>query len=187
MPNPPPDPRHGLTLWFTGLPCAGKTTLSTAVAEFLRKIGYPVEHLDGDTIRKKFGGDLGFSKHDREVHVARAAFAASRLSQNGTIALVSVISPYREMRENARRVIGSFVEIYVRCPLEICERRDLKGMYRLAREGRIPHFTGVSDPYEEPLSPEITVDTHLADIRSCTQKILDYLETRKLLIHSENL
>ena len=173
--------KQGFVLWFTGLPCSGKTTLSAAVAQKLLSEGYKVERLDGDTFRKKFSANLGFSKADREKNIERAATMASSLAKNGVIGVVSFISPYRQMRENARRQIKNFIEIYVRCPIEVCEKRDVKGMYVLARQGKVSEFTGVSHPYEEPLQPEITVDTDQMDLATCVIKILDYLDANKLV------
>ena len=166
----------GFTLWFTGLPCSGKTTLSEAVEKKLRALGLDVRHLDGDVIRKEISPNLGFSKKDREVHVSRVANKASFLTLQGVATLVSMISPYRAMRENARQLINPFIEVYVNCPLSVCEKRDVKGMYRLAREGKIKKFTGISDIYEEPLSPELVIDTHLMNVQSCVYKILEYLK-----------
>ena len=160
--------------------------MSNAVAEVLNNAGYPAEHLDGDVIRQRLWSDLDFSKKGREVNVSRIAFIASLLTRNGAIALVSLVSPYRKMRDEARRQIGSFIEIYVRCPLEICEKRDVKGMYRLACEGKIKNFTGISDAYEEPQSPEIIVDTHLLDVDSCVNKIMGYVTANKLNAYSPN-
>ena len=171
----------GFALWFTGLPCSGKTTLSNAIEKELLALDLKLEHLDGDVIRQKLSPELGFSQKDRETQVNRVAFEASLLVRNGIITLVSVISPYRALREKARKEIPSFVEIYVRCPLSVCEKRDVKGMYKLAREGRIKNFTGVSDIYEEPLAPEITVNTDLADVGSCVEKILGFLEYKELI------
>ena len=165
----------GFVLWFTGLPCSGKTTLSMAVEKKLRSAGHPVESLDGDAFRKELCPDLGFSKKDRIANISRVAYVASLLSRNGVATLVSFVSPYREMREKARSRIENFIEVYVRCPLEVCEKRDVKGMYRLARAGKIKDFTGVSDPYEAPSHPEIIVDTDTSDVESCRDKILAYL------------
>ncbi|MGH7197256.1 MAG: adenylyl-sulfate kinase [Candidatus Omnitrophota bacterium] len=169
----------GFTLWLTGLPCSGKTTISEAVAARLRSSGYAVELLDGDAFRQKESGGLGYSKQDRETNIARAAEAATMLAGRDIVTLASFISPYRSMREAARRRIPNFIEVYVRCPLEVCEKRDVKGMYKLARSGRITTFTGVSDPYEEPLSPEITVDTDQMSLDECVAKILDHLSTHR--------
>ncbi len=168
-------------LWFTGLPCSGKTTLSDAVEKELLALGLAVEHLDGDVIRKKFSPELGFSKKDREAQIERVAFEAAMLTKNGVITLASIISPYRAMRQNARQIISGFIEIYVRCPLEVCERRDVKGMYALARKGVIKNFTGISDVYEAPTSAEIVVNTDVMDVKSCVDSIMGYLISNRKL------
>ncbi len=172
----------GFALWFTGLPCSGKTTLADQVSRRLSELGHQVEHLDGDVIRKNLSSDLGFSKDHRKINLERAAFVASLLTKNGVATLVSFVSPYREMRDSARKQIGSFVEVFVNCPLEVCEKRDVKGMYKLARQGKITEFTGVSDPYEKPLSPEVTVHTDRMDMEECVKKILHFLNSRELLL-----
>ncbi len=172
---------RGFTLWFTGLPCAGKTTLAEAVWKELYSHGVMARHLDGDLMRKTLSRDLGFTKEDRITHARRMTTLAFSLTQSGSGVLVSLISPYRQMREHARGRINHFVEIYVRCPLAVCERRDVKGMYKLAREGRIDHFTGISDPYEEPINPEIVLDTDSMILETCVQKIMDYLSSHEFL------
>ena len=170
--------QKGFTLWFTGLPCSGKTTLSLAVRDELARLKLPVRHLDGDELRKKISKDLGFTKKDRLEHIRRVAGIAAEHTRRGSAVLVSLISPYRSARETARRQIGSFIEIYVHCALAVCEKRDVKGMYRLARAGKIKNFTGISDVYEAPLSSEITVDTAAADVKTCADKIMAYLRHR---------
>lgn len=171
-------PKKGFTIWFTGLPCSGKTTLSDAVAEKLKLFSLPVEQLDGDELRKRLSPDLGFSKTDRGTHLGRVVSQASRLTNEGVTALVSLVSPYRAHRQNARRLIRPFIEVYVRCPLAVCEHRDVKGMYRLARQGKIQNFTGVSGVYEKPLDPEVIVDTDLMDVELCAQKVMHHLRVR---------
>ena len=172
----------GFTLWFTGLPCSGKTTLAEDMGKRLRQIGHQVEHLDGDVIRKNLSSDLGFSKKDRVSNIQRAAFLASMLTKNGVATLVSFVSPYREMRDAARKQIGAFVEIYVNCPLSVCEERDVKGMYKLARQGKITEFTGISDPYEPPEDPEVAVMTDRMSRKECVEKIIGYLHAQGLLL-----
>ncbi len=172
----------GATLWFTGLPCAGKTTLARAVGKALLLRGHAVELLDGDAVRKNLSSTLGFSKKDRMANVARVAFMAEVLTRQGVMTLVSLVSPYRSMRADARRGIGSFIEIYVCCPLRVCEKRDVKGMYRLARQGKISRFTGVSDPYEEPLKPEIILDTDRMRVGECVETVLNHLKKQNLLL-----
>src|SRR5215467_14810066 len=149
----------GVTIWFTGLPSAGKSTLATAVELRLRARGRSVEVLDGDVVRTHLSKGLGFSRADRDTNIKRIAFVCALLTRNGVISIAAAISPYRETRAWARQEIGNFVEVYVKCPIEICRQRDLKGLYRLADEGVIKNFTGVSDPYEEPEHPELVVET----------------------------
>lgn len=174
--------RKGFTLWFTGLPCSGKTTLADEMKRCLSDLGHRVERLDGDAIRKSLSSDLGFSKDHRRINIERAAFVAGLLTKGGVATLVSFVSPYREIRDSARRHIGSFVEVFVNCPLWVCEKRDVKGMYKLAREGKISDFTGVSDPYEAPLNPEVTVDTDRMSVQECAIEILRYLNSQGLLL-----
>lgn len=168
--------RKGFTLWFTGLPCAGKTSLASALFKIFKSAGCHSEHLDGDVLRKSLSKDLGFSKKDRKSHVLRVATVAALLSQNGIITLVSLISPHRITRRKARRMIRNFIEVYVQCPIEVCEKRDVKGHYRLARAGRLKHFTGISDPYERPTAPEIIVRTDQAALEASVRQVMDYLE-----------
>ncbi len=150
---------HGFTLWFTGLSGAGKSTLARAVEERLRARGRKVEVLDGDEVRTHLSKGLGFSREDRDTNIKRIAFVCKLLTRNGVICISAAISPYREAREWARREIGRFVEVYVKCPLEVCRARDVKGLYRLVDEGKIKNFTGVDDPYEEPERPELIIET----------------------------
>ena len=141
---------QSFTVWFTGIPCCGKTTIADQVAIVLKKKDYTVERLDGDVVRQGLTSDLGFSKKDRDENIRRATFVAKMLTRNNVIVLATFVSPYREQRRNAREEIERFVEVYVRCPVEICMKRDVKGMYQKALGGKIKHFTGVDDPYEEP-------------------------------------
>ena len=135
-----------------------------------------VERLDGDVVRRTLSRDLGFSREDREENIRRVAFVAKLLTRNGVAVLTSFVSPYRKMREEARKEIGDFVEVYVKCPLEVCMQRDVKGMYKKALVGEIKNFTGISDPYEEPLNPEIVVETDKEGVEACVNKILRKLE-----------
>lgn len=166
---------QGFTVWFTGLPCCGKTTVADRVAVILREKGYRVERLDGDIVRQGLTTDLGFSRKDRDENIRRIAFVAKMLSRNDVIVLATFVSPYREARRDARREIERFVEVYVRCPVEICVKRDVKGMYKKAMEGKISHFTGVDDPYEEPEHPELILDTDKETIEESSEKVLDIL------------
>ncbi len=164
--------QKGVTLWFTGLPCSGKSSIADTVAERLRQKGLRAERLDGDIIRKHLWKELGFSKEDRDEHIRRAAFLSGLLTRNGIAVLTSFISPYRELRDYARREIGNFVEIYAKCPVEVCIQRDTRGMYKKALAGEIPNFTGVSDPYEEPLKPELVIDSDKESLEESVTKVM---------------
>lgn len=150
---------HGYCIWLTGLPSAGKTTIATALAPLLRSHGWNVEQLDGDEVRKGLSSDLGFDRAARESHASRVTFVAKVLARNGVIPIVALISPYASSRAKARSEIGRFVEVYVTTPIEVCEQRDVKGLYKKARAGVIHEMTGVDDPYEAPEHPDIRVDT----------------------------
>lgn len=166
----------GFTLWFTGLSGAGKTTLAIALEQELKKRGVKVERLDGDIVRKSLTRDLGFSKEDRDKNIERITFVAKLLSRNGVAVLASFISPYRAVRQKVREETTNFIEVFVHVPLDEAIQRDVKGLYQKAMNGEIPNFTGVSDPYEEPLDPEIFVPTHLETVEESVQRILAYLE-----------
>jgi adenylylsulfate kinase len=167
---------QGFTIWFTGLPCCGKTTIANQVAALLKKRDYLVEQLDGDIIRQNFSSDLSFSKKDRDENIKRATFLAKMLSRNNVIVLASFVSPYRKQRRKARKEIKNFVEVYVRCPVKICMKRDVKGMYKKAIEGKIQHFTGVDDPYEEPENPELIVDTDIESVDESVEKVMQKIQ-----------
>ncbi len=152
---------RGLTVWFTGLPSAGKTTLADALCARLRVAGHRVEMLDGDELRTYLTADLGFSRHDRTLNVMRVGYVAHLLSRNGVIAVCSLISPYRDDRDRVRALHGGrFMEIYLSTPVEVCAERDVKGLYARQRAGDLEGLTGVDDPYEPPLHPELVVPTH---------------------------
>lgn len=168
--------QKGFTLWFTGLPCSGKSAVADRVAEILRSHNLRVERLDGDVVRKSLCRDLGFSKKDRDENIHRVTFVAKLLTRNGVAVLTSFISPYREIRDEARREIGEFIEVYVKCPLEVCMSRDVKGMYQKALRGEIKEFTGISDPYEEPLHPELILETDRETLEESARKVIDYLK-----------
>ncbi|MHA1251822.1 MAG: adenylyl-sulfate kinase, partial [Candidatus Helarchaeota archaeon] len=170
------------TLWFTGLPCSGKTTLADAVAEDLRARGMKVERLDGDIVRKSLTRDLGFSKEDRKMNIERVTFVAKLLTRNGVAVLCTFVSPYNEIRERSRKEIGEYILVYVKCPVEVCEQRDVKGMYAKARKGEITGFTGVDDPFEEPINPEIIVETDKQTIEESKKIIIDWLEEHGYLL-----
>src|SRR5947208_708150 len=166
---------HGFTLWFTGLSGAGKSTLAAAVSTELRDRGIPVEVLDGDEVRQNLSKGLGFSREDRDTNIRRIGYVAKLLTRNGVAVITAAISPYRAIRDEVREDIGAFVEVYVRASLDECIRRDTKGLYRRALAGEIPQFTGVSDPYEEPLSPELVIDTEREEISDSTARVIDRL------------
>jgi adenylylsulfate kinase len=166
------EQQTGFTLWFTGLPCSGKSVVADRVASVLKDRGLRVERLDGDVVRQDLTRDLGFSKKDRDENIRRVTFVAKLLSRNGVAVLTSFISPYREMRDRARREVTNFVEIFTRCPVEVCMERDVKGMYQKAIRGEIKEFTGVSDPYEEPLNPELVLETGKETIEESVRRVL---------------
>lgn len=165
----------GFTAWFTGIPCSGKTTIANRVAKILREKGYKVERLDGDIVRKGLTSDLGFTKEDRDENIKRVTFVAKLLTKNSVAVLATFVSPYRERRAKSRQEIGSFVEVYTRCPVEVCMERDVKGMYEKALAGKIKNFTGVDDPYEEPENPELILDTDKESVDECAQRVLEKL------------
>ena len=173
---------RGFTLWFTGLSGAGKSTLSQAVADELQRRGRTVERLDGDEVRTRLSRGLGFSKADRDENIRRIGFVARLLSRNGAIAIAAAISPYRDVRDEVRRDHDApFVEIFVDCPIETLVKRDPKGLYAKALRGEIQQFSGISDPYEPPLKPEITVQTDRESIDVSRDAVLRWLETQKLI------
>jgi adenylyl-sulfate kinase len=167
---------QGFVLWFTGLSGSGKTTLAKLIEKDLVARGIRVERLDGDVVRQSLTADLGFSKEDRDKNIQRVTFVAKLLSRNGVGVLASFISPYRATRDWVRSEVTNFIEVFVDCSLEECIRRDAKGLYAKALAGEIPEFTGVSDPYEPPSDPEITVNTAEESIEESFSKILAYLE-----------
>ena len=163
----------GCVLWLTGLSGAGKSTLSDAIIPKLKAAGRKVELLDGDLVRTHLSKGLGFSREDRDLNVARIAFVAHLLARNGVTVVVAAISPFRATRDAARATIGDFIEVYVAPPLEACIKRDVKGLYKKALSGEIPQFTGVSDPYEAPLNPEVVVDTSQVTVDESVERILN--------------
>jgi adenylyl-sulfate kinase len=170
--------QKGFTLWFTGLSGAGKSTLSTRVAEELRRRGLNVEILDGDEVRTNLSKGLGFSKEDRDTNIKRIGYVCKLLTRNGVVAISAAISPYREIRDYNRAQIGAFIEVYVECSIEALTQRDVKGLYKKALAGEIKNFTGVSDPYEPPLTPEIAVNSGTESVDQSLQKIMTYLEAQ---------
>lgn len=170
--------QRGATVWFTGLSGAGKTTIRMAVEKALRDRGLKIEVLDGDIVRQNLTKGLGFSKEDRDENIRRIGFVAHLLSRNGVIVLVSAISPYRAIREEVRQKVGDFVEVFVNAPLAVCEGRDVKGLYKRARAGEIKQFTGIDDPYEAPLNPEVECQTAQESLEDSTARVIAYLETK---------
>lgn len=169
----------GFTLWFTGLSGAGKSTLSLPIAERLKQLGLRVEILDGDVVRTNLSKGLTFSKEDRDVNIRRIGFVSNLLSRNGVVAITAAISPYREVRDEVRKMItndgAGFVEVFVRCPIDVLAERDVKGLYKKAIAGEIKNFTGVNDPYEEPVNPEVVVDSSKEKIPESVDKIMNRL------------
>jgi adenylylsulfate kinase len=167
--------QKGVTIWFTGLSGSGKSTVAHVLENRFHEAGLRFEILDGDVVRTNLSKGLGFSKEDRDTNIRRIGFVAHLLTRNGVIVITAAISPYRVIRDENREMIGDFVEVYVKCPLEICEERDVKGLYKKARAGEIKEFTGVSDPYEEPLHPEVVCETDKETPQQSAQRILNRL------------
>lgn len=170
--------QQGFTVWFTGMSGAGKTTLGKMLEEKLKSGGLKVERLDGDVVRQGLCRDLGFSAKDREENIERITFVAQLLNRNGVCVVASFITPYRRMRHFCRESIGLYAEVYVRCPLEVLVRRDVKGLYRRALAGELPGFTGVSDLFEEPESPDLVLDTAYETPGESLARVLDMLEKK---------
>ena len=175
----------GVTVWFTGLSGAGKTTVALEVERQLKDKGYYTQRLDGDIVREKLTKDLGFTKEDRNKNIERNTFVAKILTDNDVITLCSFISPYKSARNYAREEIsevGEFVEVFVNTPLEVCEERDVKGLYKQAREGKIDNFTGISDPYEEPENPDVELKTDQETIEESAEIVINHLEEQGILL-----
>jgi len=171
----------GFTLWFTGLPCSGKTTLAKAVEETLLERGLPVEVFDGDEIRTNLTKGLGYSKEDRDTNIRRVGYVCNLLTRNGVVAIAAVISPYQNIRDEVRKTVGRFVEVFVDAPLDELIKRDVKGMYKKALAGEIKNFTGIDDPYEPPEKPEVHVRTDKEEVEESTAKIVKTLEILGLI------
>jgi len=172
----------GFTLWFTGLSGAGKTTISEIVAKELTARGSKLEILDGDIVRENLSKGLGFSKEDRDINIRRIAFVADLLSRNGVPVITAAISPYRALRDEAREMMGDrFIEVYIEASVDVCAERDVKGLYAKAFAGEIKEFTGVSDPYEAPENPEISLKTAEEEPEESAARLLTYLEERQLI------
>jgi adenylylsulfate kinase len=166
----------GLTVWLTGLSGAGKSTIATALAAELRSQGRRVEILDGDVVRENLSKGLGFSKEDRDINIRRIGFVADLLTRNGVVVIVAAISPYRAVRDEVREMVGRFIEVHVDCTIEELSRRDVKGLYAKALAGEIKNFTGVSDPYEAPLDPEVRVDSAVETLEESLARVLAAVE-----------
>ncbi|MGD8377325.1 MAG: adenylyl-sulfate kinase [Acidobacteriota bacterium] len=167
----------GLTIWFTGLSGSGKTTIARELEKRLRQRGVrKLEMLDGDVVRTNLSKGLGFSKEDRDTNIRRIGFVAKLLSRNGVLVMTAAISPYRSVRDEIRMDIGDFLEVHVSCPVEVCAERDVKGLYKKAMAGEIKQFTGVSDPYEEPINPEVVCQTDQETVEESTEKVLRKME-----------
>ena len=171
----------GCTLWFTGMSGSGKSTLSSLLAIRLRARGARVEVIDGDIIRTRLCHGLGFSRADREENISRIGFVCEVLSRNGVIAIAAAISPYRACREELRSRIENFIEVYMTCPVEVLVERDVKGLYKKALSGEIEHFTGISDPYEPPVAPEVTIDSSKDSVEDSVTSILAVLEQKGII------
>jgi len=174
---------RAVVIWFTGLSASGKSTLAHAVENALFEMGCRTYVLDGDNIRHGLNKNLGFSPEDRTENIRRIGEVAKLFTEAGVIAMTAFISPYREDRDKAREIAGAgnFVEVYVKADLDVCESRDPKGLYKKARAGQIPEFTGISAPYEEPLNAEVVVDTGRASLEECAEKVLGYLRDKNVL------
>lgn len=166
----------GFTLWFTGMSGAGKSTVSYRVYMELKRRSLKAELLDGDVIRINFSQGLGFSKRDRDINIRRIGFVSYLLNKNDIISIVAAISPYRDVRAQNRKLVGNYIEVFCDCPLDILEKRDPKGLYKKARAGELPNFTGISDPYEAPDHSEIVLNTGEETIEESYQKVMSYLE-----------
>lgn len=168
--------QKGFTVWFTGLSGSGKSTISTLLVEKLKSRGRNVELLDGDVVRTNLSQGLTFSKEDRDINIRRIGFVANLLTRNGVAVICAAISPYKNVRDENRKLIGNFIEVYVKASVETCKERDVKGLYKKALAGEIKEFTGVSDPYEPPDHPEVICDTEKETVEESTQKIINSLE-----------
>jgi adenylylsulfate kinase len=176
---------RGFVVWLTGLPSSGKTTIAKRLEKYLRSRGFKVELLDGDDVRKWLSPEAGFSREDRERHLRRVAYVSKLLARNGVVIIASFVSPYRNVRDEARRMVEGeglkFIEVYVKCSLEECMRRDSKGLYEKALRGEIRDMTGVQDVYEEPLNPEVLVDSEKQDPDKCVEEIAGKLKELNLI------
>lgn len=163
---------NNYTIWLTGLPCSGKTTIAQGLEKRLNQMGFNVAHLDGDDVRKKLNEDLGFSEKDREENIRRVSYVAQLFNEKNNLVIASFVSPLNSYRELTKKIIENLIMIYVKCSLEECEKRDVKGMYKKARLGKIPDFTGISSPFEEPKEYDLFVNTENNSVNYCINKIL---------------
>ncbi|MFH1323980.1 MAG: adenylyl-sulfate kinase [Nanoarchaeota archaeon] len=173
----------GYTIWFTGLSGSGKTTIANKLADILRKRGKSLVVLDGDIVRKTLSADLGYTKGERDKHITRIVHACELITKNHVINIACVISPTRHIRKYAKDLIGkdNFIEVYVKCPLEVCEKRDVKGHYAKVRSGEIEHFVGINVPYEEPLNPDLVLETDKESVTESANKLIDEMVSRKII------
>ncbi len=172
---------NAFTVWFTGLPCSGKTTLATLLHDYLLQQGVPnVELLDGDVVRQYLTKGLGFTKQDRDENIRRIGWLSRMLNRHGVNTIIAAISPYSDVREEQKQLNKNFFEVYVSCPVEICEQRDVKGMYKKAKQGTIKHFTGVDDPYEAPLNPDLVIETDKLNVEDSFKLLLNAITTKVL-------
>jgi len=171
----------GFVIWLSGIPGSGKTTTAKFLENELRRRGLRVETLDGDEVRRSLSPDLGFSRLDRELHAKRVSYLSRLLSRNGVITIVALISPFQSSRDYARNLIGRYVEVWVNCSVETCRMRDPKGLYKQAQEGKVSNLTGMQDPYEPPLNPEVIIDTEHENTDVCGRKIIAALTDLKYL------
>jgi len=181
---------RGAVLWFTGLSASGKSTLASRVEKRLFEEGYFAYVLDGDNVRHGLNGDLGFSPDDRVENIRRVGEVAKLFAEAGTVVVTAFISPYREDRDRIREIMtrdGDFVEVFVSCPLEVCEARDPKGLYARARSGEIRDFTGIDAPYETPEAPEIVIETNLYDVEACVDQVMTYLRDHGYVVPADRL
>lgn len=173
--------QKGVTVWFTGLSGSGKTTIARRVEQILKECHLRVQRLDGDIVRQSLTSDLGFERQDRDMNIERNAFIARLLTEHDVITLCAFISPYQEARQKARQQIekaGGFIEVFVNAPLEVCEKRDVKGLYKKARQGKIKNFTGISDPYEIPVNFDLELRTDKENVEESTWRVIEYLQSR---------
>lgn len=175
-------PNGGFVVWIEGIPCSGKSTIAQELSRRLRAAGGKVQILDGDEVRRMFSPELGFTRKDREMHARRVSYVAQMLASHGVIVLVAMITPYETSRQAARaEVQESFVEVWLRCPVEVCRERDAKGLYARALQGSLSKLTGIDDPFEEPLNPDLVVDTDRLGVAQSVDRIVNYLAQHRLV------